>query len=249
MIEHNEVRYFSTMRDFLNRVSFVSLILLLTAFVWNSTTVNAADWVPQLPVSIQLTDDFNEPNPFKNEKKAMKKQKLATLTAMRHVYRKLDKPTRKAQRNYEKYLGDLTAKMVKKHLPNLEVPAFLHSNDYVKAGNQIVLMPDEDYYTLFPESDSAIFVHHLHKSYLYLTEKMIAPEESKGVSPEGKWQLDVLPSSDQQLHLIFPERLPQLNFGEGVSELSGYSGCNVFTTSYGWNGTTLSIEPRLPITK
>jgi hypothetical protein len=33
---------------------------------WSFTVVNGADWVPELPVSIQSIGDFNKTNPFKN---------------------------------------------------------------------------------------------------------------------------------------------------------------------------------------
>ncbi len=43
---------------------------------WAFTVVNAADWVPETPFSIQQVTDFNALNPFSNIKKVLKKQKL-----------------------------------------------------------------------------------------------------------------------------------------------------------------------------
>ena len=40
---------------------------------WAYNTVNALDWVPESPFSIQTVNDFNAINPFRDAKKAMKK--------------------------------------------------------------------------------------------------------------------------------------------------------------------------------
>ncbi len=61
---------------------------------WAYNVVNAADWVPQTPFSIQTTDDFSTDNPFVDAKKAIKKQKFPARLALKHVYKKLDKPTK-----------------------------------------------------------------------------------------------------------------------------------------------------------
>ena len=79
---------------------------------WAFNIVNAADWVPEVPISIQTLDDFNETNPFIHADDIIAKQKLTERIALKHVYKKLDKPTRKAQQNYQKYLGDEAHKMV-----------------------------------------------------------------------------------------------------------------------------------------
>lgn len=67
--------------------------------------VYAVDWVPQTPFSIQTTDDFNTDNPFVDAKKAIKKQKFPTRLALKHVYKKLDKPTKKSTEKLPNLLG------------------------------------------------------------------------------------------------------------------------------------------------
>lgn len=143
----------------------------LTKGNWAYNVVNSADWVPETPISIQTVNDFNTVNPFINAKKIIAKQKFPTNLALKHVYNQLDKPTRKAQRKYEKYLGNMTSKMVSKNLPDYIAPKYSASNNYVRTSNTIVLFADDDYYKLYPNNMDVIFNHHLHEPYLYLLNK------------------------------------------------------------------------------
>ncbi len=139
---------------------------------WAFNVVNSADWVPQTPISIQTLNDFNTTNPFVNAKKFIRKLPFPKDLVMRKVFNKLDKSTRKAQRNYEKYLGNKTEAMIEKNLAQFSPPQYIGSNDYVRTGVTIVLMADEEYYQLYPNNPEKIFVHHFHRPYLYLLEKL-----------------------------------------------------------------------------
>jgi len=143
----------------------------LTRGGWAYNVVNSADWVPEVPFSIQTVNDFNATNPFVNVDAVIKAQKFPKNIALRHLYNKLDKPTRRAQKNYEKYLGKMTSTLIQKSLPEYQSPEYYHSNNYVRTGTTIVLMADEAYFKRFPESKENIFIHHLHMPYLYLLEK------------------------------------------------------------------------------
>lgn len=139
---------------------------------WACNVVNAADWVPETPVSIQTTSDYNTTNPFSNAKSMIRKQKFPANIALRYAYNRMDKPTRKAQKRYQNYLGKMVSGMVKKNLSGFVAPAYYNSNDYVRTGNTIVLPVDESYFKLFPENKDNIFVHHLLEPYLYLAERI-----------------------------------------------------------------------------
>ena len=140
---------------------------------WAYNVVNSADWVPETPVSIQTVNDFNQTNPFVNAKDAIKAQKFPVNIVLKHVYKKLDKPTRKAQKNYEKYLGTMTSKIIKNNLTDFVPPSYYNSNSYVRTGNTIVLLADENYYKQFPDNPKTIFVHHFHTPYLYLLNQLV----------------------------------------------------------------------------
>ncbi|MBE9601272.1 lipase family protein [Pedobacter sp. MC2016-24] len=139
---------------------------------WAYNVVNAADWVPETPMSVQTLDDFNVTNPFVNAKSMIKKQPFTRRLALNYMFNRMDKPTRRAQKNYQKYLGTFTSKMVRQQIPGFIAPAYYNSSNYVRTGNTIVLFTDEDYYKRYPDNETNVFVHHLHPAYLYLTEKL-----------------------------------------------------------------------------
>lgn len=144
----------------------------LTQNGWAYNVVNSADWVPEAPFTVQTIHDFNTTNPFVNIEPIIKKQKFFRRILFRHIYNRLNKPSRRAQRNYEKWLGKMTAKVVRKSLPEFIPPVYYGSSNYVRTGNTIVLFADADYFKKFPDDPKKIFVHHYHKAYLYLLDKL-----------------------------------------------------------------------------
>lgn len=139
---------------------------------WAYNVVNADDWVPEVPVGVQTTADFQEVNPFRYARKAIRGQKFPANLVLGHLYNRLDKPTRRAQRNFEKYLGRSVGKMVKKELKGLLVPAYSRTNNYVRTGNYIVLKGDDAYYKRYPQNREKIFQHHMFGAYYYLAQKL-----------------------------------------------------------------------------
>lgn len=137
---------------------------------WAFNVVNAADWVPEVPFSVQTIKDFNRTNPFSDASDFIKRQKFPQRLVFRRVYNKLNKPTRSAQRNFEKYLGFYAGKQVKKTLPEYEAPEFFTSNHFTRTGNFIVLIPDEKYWELYPDEKEKVFKHHLLRPYYYLLQ-------------------------------------------------------------------------------
>ena len=135
---------------------------------WAFNVVNSIDWVPEMPITVQTVQDFNEINPFTNAKTMIGKQKFPNNWALRYMYNRLNNPTQKAQRNFEKYLGKLMGKRVAAKLPGLEVPPFVHSINYARVGETIVLQANEAYFQKFPNNPEKIFVHHFHQPYIYL---------------------------------------------------------------------------------
>lgn len=139
---------------------------------WAYNVVNTADWVPETPVTIQTLYDFNKTNVFAVAPKLIKKQKFPSNWIGKYIFNRLSKPGLKAQRVYEKYLGKYVSKQVQKQLPDLIIPDYYHSTDFVRTGNYILLYADNTYYQKFPDSESNVFIHHLFQAYLYLSEKL-----------------------------------------------------------------------------
>ncbi len=144
----------------------------LTRNGWAYNVVNAADWVPETPFSIQTVNDFNTVNPFTNAKRIIKKQKFPVSMVLNHIYKQMDKPTKKSQRTFEKYLGKKAYTLLKKKLPEFKQPVYIKSSNYVRTGVTIVLLPDADYYKKYPDDNKVIFSHHFPEPYLYLAEKL-----------------------------------------------------------------------------
>jgi hypothetical protein len=129
------------------------------------------DWVPEVPMSIQTVNDFNLVNPFSDAKKAMKRLPLKHRMVGRYVYNKLDRPTRKAQRKYTRFLGRSAGTFVRRELPGLEIPAYVESNHYVRTGTIITLVPDSSYLVRFPQQRDKPFVNHMLDPYVHLLER------------------------------------------------------------------------------
>ncbi len=139
---------------------------------WAFNVVNAADWVPETPFSVQTVNDFNTTNPFSDAKGFIKKQKFPKNLIFKKVYNNLDHPTQRAKRKFQKYLGDFAGKEVVKTLPSYQSPEFFDSNHFARAGNFIILSPNEEYFRTFPDEKEKTFKHHALQPYLYLLEKL-----------------------------------------------------------------------------
>ncbi len=144
----------------------------MTQSGWAYNVINSADWVPQTPMSVQKVEDYNTLNPFSKAPEYLGKLKFPQNIVMKHVYRRLSKPSQKAQKRYEKYMGKMVGKQVAAHLKGYEHPDFVHTADYVRAGNNIVLLAKGDYFKKYPNSGDNVFVHHLFDPYLFLLDRL-----------------------------------------------------------------------------
>lgn len=140
---------------------------------WAFNVVNSADWVPETPVSIQTLDDFNTTNPFINARDMARKQRFPGNLLLLHAINRMDRPTRRAQKQYQRFLGKYAAGMVARHLKEYTAPEYLSSCNYVRTGQMIVLRADSAYYRLFPDNPRTIFIHHFFAPYLYLAERQL----------------------------------------------------------------------------
>lgn len=143
-----------------------------TAGGWAFNVVNAADWVPETPVSIQTMTDFNPVNPFVNAGSIIKKQPFPKNLVYRIGLNKLKNPTAKASRRYQKYLGNLAARFVKKQLPGLVPPVYAPTSNYARAGTFIILQPTPAYAQQFPDNPANVFTHHLLQPYWFLAQQL-----------------------------------------------------------------------------
>jgi len=146
----------------------------ITQYNWAFNVVNAADWVPETPITVQTLSDVNKTNPFVQAKKNLRKQKFPSNILLTHLYSQLSRPLYRVQRRFERNLGRRAGKLVQKSLPGYQTPEYFPSNYYVRAGNAITLLPDQEYFKNHPEAaeGSHVFIHHTYKAYFDLVAKL-----------------------------------------------------------------------------
>lgn len=221
---------------------------------WAYNVVNSADWVPEVPISIQTVEDFNQVNPFTNARSTIKKQKFLTRLVMNHAFNKLYKPTKRAQKNYQKILGETTSKSVKKFVPGFQPPEYYESNHYVRTGTTIVLEADEAYYKLYPNDDQKPFIHHLHPPYIYLAEKLNfrssfqeAPTSSGLL--EGVWELTFITGRRIAFEGLFPNKKPTITVNLANNKIGGNTSCNNFSGTFKIEGSEIRFPQPFTMTK
>ncbi len=218
----------------------------LTRDGWSYNVVNTVDWVPELPFSVQTVNDFNETNPFRNAKKLVKKQKFPVNLALLHAFNRMDKPSRRAQRNYERWLGKRASIYIKKSLKEFTTPEYYGSNNYVRTGTTIILYPDSTYFQKFPEVRDSIWHNHIHAPYLFLTEKLpgnnIAEKKVSRIAHfadttdlaklNGSWELDYIGGKNIPFDSLYPRKKPVIILNIEKYEVNGNTGCNTFNGKF-----------------
>lgn len=138
---------------------------------WAFTVVNAADWVPETPFSIQTLADLNPVNPFGDVDRSLQKQAFLVRLYIRGKYKRLQRRTRKAEQAFRSILGNTVYEQVRRSLPGLQEPVYANGVNYQRAGVPVVLEPDSTYYRLFPNTSGNIFRHHAFEPYFWLSAK------------------------------------------------------------------------------
>lgn len=144
----------------------------LTQEGWSFNLVNSADWVPELPFSVQTTEDFNETNPFTNIGSMLNLVAPKGKTALKYVYKQLDKSTKNANKKLNTYFGKFIGKQINNYYPDYQAPSSYGSSNYVRTGHTIVLLADASYFEAFPYDETKLFQHHMAAPYFYLLERL-----------------------------------------------------------------------------
>ncbi len=142
-----------------------------TQEAWVYRIINAKDWVPQSPLTVETLDDVNKINPFTGIKESTKNMNPAKRIVVLSLFGKMEKSLMKSQKYLTKYLGHLTYGFIHKKLIGLEELEYEKSFDYSPCGNSIILQPDKHDLKLY-ENKSDSFTHHHIQNYYYLTNKL-----------------------------------------------------------------------------
>lgn len=133
---------------------------------WAYRVVNAADWVPEVPFSIQTVNDLNPGNPFSEYDKRVHLKWPASWIG-KHLIRKMNRQAKRAEKRFRKFLGTRAGKLVRRKIPGMPKQKYVKSMAYATCGTTIVLQPDANYWILFPDK-GGIFTHHYFGPYYYL---------------------------------------------------------------------------------
>lgn len=221
---------------------------------WAFNVVNSADWVPEVPLTVQTLSDFNVTNPFVGARGIIKKQKLPQRVALKYVYNRLSKPSLRAQKNYQKYLGNLAAGVVQKNIAGYTPSDYVNTNNYVRTGTTIVLLADAAYYAKYPDSSEKIFAHHFHPPYLYLAQKLDMNSKNTetataATSLEGTWEANYVLGSPTPFTELYPDKKPSFTFDLAEKRVRGTTGCNSFSGPVTLDGNTIQFSDQMAMTR
>lgn len=136
---------------------------------WSINVVNADDWVPEVPLSEQLTNDFRPTNPFAHMDELSQYVSAKDRLKVKFLLSRLNKPTRRSERALRRYLGSVVGSMLRDSVPSYVVPEFSVCANYARCGNSYILMTNDDYHKRHPQNAKDPFEHHMFKSYYELT--------------------------------------------------------------------------------
>lgn len=140
---------------------------------WAFNIINPLDWVPEMPLSVQTTKDFNAINPFAKVSDRFKQEKLPKQIALKRIYKLLKKHPEKALKNYRNFFGEKLTPGICNAIGEITLPEFSNSMHYVRTGQSFVLQPNEAYHKKHPHNPDKIFTHHSHHAYICLINKII----------------------------------------------------------------------------
>ncbi|MDJ1506186.1 lipase family protein [Xanthocytophaga agilis] len=222
---------------------------------WAYNVVNSADWVPEVPLSVQTIYDFNTTNLFANARGIIRKQKFFQRIALNYMYNRLSKPSLKAQKRYQNYLGKMAYKLVKKNLNGYISPEYYSSNNYVRTGSIIVLLADEEYYKVYPDSKDKVFVHHFHGPYMYLTEKLTwnhhstATDSLSLASLNGTWELNYISGVKIAFDSLYLNQKPAITVNTNDHTIVGNNSCNSFRGKFTIKDQTIRFPDTFVMTR
>ena len=138
---------------------------------WSFTVINADDWVPETPLSVQRPSDFNPTNPFAQMGTLLSSAGASTRMKIKFLFNRLRKPTEKSVKNINKYLGEKIGEMLEGERPGFVAGGFQENANYARTGPFIIFKPDAEYHSNRPKEAKDIFAHHSYKAYEELAVK------------------------------------------------------------------------------
>lgn len=219
---------------------------------WTYNVVNSLDWVPEVPFSIQTLDDFNEVSPFTHMDIIYDNAGFFNRIGLWWVVHEFDSPTRKAQENFEKYLGDKVNAVVEEKIQGLKMPEFTPSNNYVRTGNTIVLEPSEAYrreFRMEGNNPESVFVHHIHTPYLYLLKENLTAVElvQNNIPLDTLFTVTKMVTDSMEYTFEDQDHATTIQF-DSNQYIGGNNGCNSYGAKFSLIQGKFSLESEITTT-
>ncbi len=138
---------------------------------WAYNVVNADDWVPEVPLSVQQLTDFRPTNPFDQIDTLLADAKAIDRMKVKLLFNQVNNPIEKSEKRLRKYLGKTLGGMLQDEVPEYQIPTLSETSNYARCGQTIVLRPDAEYHKNHPQRSNDAFEHHMFKSYGELADK------------------------------------------------------------------------------
>lgn len=139
---------------------------------WSFSVVNADDWVPETPLSLQRPVDFRPTNPFSHMDEMLAKLRPIQRLKIKVLYSKLSNPVQTEVENWTKYLGKTLGGMLEEQKAWFCQPDYVECVNFARTGNFVVLLPDAEYYSAHPAVADDAFEHHQYNAYYDLAVKL-----------------------------------------------------------------------------
>lgn len=147
--------------DYNFAIDYESTVTMGMAF----NVVNADDWVPEVPLSVQQITDFRPTNPFNRLPELTKEMKAIDRMKVKFLFGRLRNPIRRSEATLRKYLGETLGEMLQAQDPDYSLPEFSNCSNYSRCGQTIVFRPTETYHVAHPLNAADAFEHHMFKAY------------------------------------------------------------------------------------
>ena len=150
-----------------------------------------ADWVPLMPVGLQQLTSFPQNSPVYQWKTlARQMPKWKQRLGLRYVVRNMTKPLNRTSRRYYHWLAETPQRKLMEKWNGLTLPDPIADFDYHSFGTQVVLMPDDAFFSQFPMKDNNWFAYHSLKAYSWFFKPAIHHPAPLTTQPlDGTWQL------------------------------------------------------------
>jgi hypothetical protein len=141
---------------------------------WSHSISNIADWVPQMPFTVQTVFDFNKNNLFTTVNSALNANlgiipRILIGMIERSTLGSLDD----SRDVMIKYLGNKLYKLVRTKMPGFVEPKYYRSMDYMTCGSPVILRPTPAYNETFVKAPglAGLFTNHMPPAYFFLVQE------------------------------------------------------------------------------